>query len=86
MTTEKFAQDVVEKFSKELTDLVFLFIENDKNLMHEYLRLVSDYDLDKVNRDLGKKIKEKFNVENIGRTGATKSKLIQSYTQHTAPK
>ncbi len=54
--------------------------------MHEYLRLVSDYDLDKVNRDLGKNIKGKFNVDNIGRNDEPKSKLIQSYTQHTAPK
>ena len=71
---------------KNLPTLVFLYIENDKDLMHEYLRLVSDYDLDKVNRDLGKNIKGKFNVDNIGRNDEPKSKLIQSYTQHTAPK
>jgi hypothetical protein len=86
MTTEEFAQKVVEKFSEELTDLVFLYIENNKDLMHEYLHLVSDYDLDKVNRDLGKKIKEKFHVDNLGRNDEPKSKLIQSYTQHTAPR
>ena len=86
MEIEKFAQTVVEDFSKEITDLVFLYIENDKKLMHEYLRLISVNNLDTVNKSLGKKIKEKFNVENIGRSNDTRSKLIQSYTQHTAPK
>jgi hypothetical protein len=86
MTTEEFAQNVVGRFSEEITDLVFLYIENDKELMHDYLRLVSEKGLDSVNMNLGMKIKEKFNVDNIGRTGDTKSKLIQSYTKHTEPK
>jgi hypothetical protein len=30
MTTKEFAQTVVEKFCLELTDQLFLFIENDK--------------------------------------------------------
>lgn len=49
MTTEEFAQKVINKFNEELTDLVFLYIENDTELMHDYLRLVSDKDLDTVN-------------------------------------
>lgn len=86
MTTEEFAQKVVEKFSEEITDSVFLYIENDKELMHDYLRLVSEKDLDTVNKALGRKIKEKFGVENLDRSNNPKSKLIQSYTKHTAPK
>lgn len=86
MTTEQFAQKVTDKFNEELADLVFQYIENDAELMHDYLRLVSDKDLDTVNKALGRKIKEKFGVENLDRNNNPKSKLIQSYTKHTAPK
>lgn len=82
MTTEEFAQKVINKFNEELTDLVFLYIENDTELMHDYLRLVSDKDLDTVNKALGRKIKEKFDLDNLERTTKPKSKLIQSYTKH----
>lgn len=86
MTTEQFAQKVTDKFNEELTDLIFLYIENDAELMHDYLRLVSDKDLDTVNKALGRKIKEKFGVENLERSNNPKSKLIKSYTKHTASK
>lgn len=86
MTTEQFAQKVTDKFNEELTDLVFQYIENDAELMHDYLRLVSNKDLDTVNKALGRKIKEKFGVENLDRNNNPKSKLIQSYTKHVSPK
>lgn len=84
MTIEEFAQKVTDKFNEELTDLVFQYIENNAELMHDYLRLVSDIDLDTVNKALGRKIKEKFGVDNLGRNIKPKSKLIQSYTKHVA--
>lgn len=84
MTTDEFAQKVTDKFNEELTDLVFQYIENNAELMHDYLRLVSDIDLDTVNKALGRKIKEKFGVDNLGRNNKPKSKLIQSYTKHVA--
>jgi len=37
MTTEQFAQKVTDKFNEELTDLVFQYIENNGDLMHDYL-------------------------------------------------
>ena len=72
MTTEQFAQKVTDRFIEELTDLVFQYIENDVELMHDYLRLVSDKDLDTVNKELGRKIKEKFGVENLDRSNNPK--------------
>ncbi len=81
MTIEEFAQKVTDKFNEELTDLVFQYIENNSELMHDYQRLVSDIDLDTVNKALGRKIKEKFGVDNLDRNNKPKSKLIQSYTK-----
>lgn len=42
---------------------MFQYVENDAELMHNYLRLVSDRYLYTVNKALGRKIKEKFGVE-----------------------
>jgi hypothetical protein len=81
-STEVFAQNVVNRFYEELTDLMFLYIENDRELIHQYLRLVSESNLDTVNRALGKKIKEKFGMENLDVNRNPKSKLIQSFTKH----
>ena len=85
METKEFANKVVTQFCDELTDLLFLYIENDKELMLEYLRLVSDHSLDTVNQDLGLQFKEKFFVSNKDRNDNPKSKLIMSYTKHTVP-
>ncbi len=82
MTIEEFAQKVTDKFNEELTDLVFQYIENDSELMQDYLKLVSERNLDTVNKALGRKIKEKFGVDNLDRNNKPKSKLIQSYTKH----
>ena len=46
MPIKKFADEVLSKFSKEITDQVFLSIQNDRELMHEYLRLVSKEGID----------------------------------------
>jgi len=85
MTKEEFAQKVTDSFCEEITDLFFLHIEKNSELMHDYLRMVSSFGLDDINQTLGAKIKQKFHVENIGRSHKPKSKLIKSYTQHTAP-
>lgn len=84
MTTEEFAQKVTDKFNEELTDLVFQYIESNAELMDDYLKLVSERNLDTVNKALGRKIKEKFGVDNLDRNNKPKSKLIQSYTKHVA--
>jgi hypothetical protein len=85
MKVEKFAQKVVEQFCKELTDQMFLYIENNKDLMQEYLHLVSEEKLENVNRLLGSEFKKKFFVDNYKENVEPKSKLIVSYTEHTTP-
>jgi hypothetical protein len=85
MTTKEFAQKVVEKFSLELTDQLFLYIENDKELMQDYLRVITENGIHKTNKDLGAEFKELFFVDNLEETDQVKSKLIKTYTQHTTP-
>ncbi|MDR2009033.1 MAG: hypothetical protein LBQ22_00945 [Bacteroidales bacterium] len=85
MTAKEFAEKVVEKFCIELTDQLFLYIENDKELMQDYLRVITEEGLHKTNQDLGADFKELFFVDNLGETDKVKSKLIKTYTQHTMP-
>jgi hypothetical protein len=83
MTTDQFANKVIDKFCKELTDLVFQYIENDAELKQDYQKFGSKKELHAVNQALGKKIKERFGVENLERSNQPKSNLIKSYTKHT---
>lgn len=85
ITPKEFAEIVVKKFCLELTDQLFLYIENDKDLMLEYLRVVANKGLHKTNRELGAQFKELFFVDNLEETDQVKSKLIKTYTQHTMP-
>ena len=86
MSSEDFAKKVAAQFCLELTDQLFMYIENDKNLMQDYLRLVSEEGLFKANQNLGSNFKKLFNVDNIEEDNNPNSKLIKSYTQHTLPR
>jgi len=81
MTTEEFANRVINKFCEELTDLVFQYIENDAELKDDYHKFGLG-ELHAVNQALGKKIKERFGVENLERSNNPKSNLIKSYAKH----
>ena len=82
MAIKRFADEVLSKFSKEITDQVFLSIQNDRELMHEYLRLVSKEGIDSVNQQLGKAVKSRFKLSNSdSRQDDPKSMLIKSHQE-----
>jgi hypothetical protein len=63
-----------------LTDELFLIIQDDKRLMHEYLRLVESEGLDTVNKNLGKLVKTHYKMTNSNkRKKDPKSTLILSH-------
>jgi hypothetical protein len=89
MELEYFKKTVLNRFTEKITDQVFLFIENDKELFQEYLRVIrKDKNEDDTNIDLGYYIKNYFNLENIlennipERCDTPESWLIHSYTKH----
>ena len=77
----KFKQDVISQFTEELTDKVFLMIQNDKGLMKRYLdQVAAGTSLGYVNSVIAKEVKSRFNLENIKvRNKDPKSTLIQSH-------
>ncbi len=78
-----FADEVLNKFAKRITGEVFLMIQNDRELMHKYLRLLEHNKLDTVNQWIGRRVKERFGLENEDGEDAREegplSTLIQSH-------
>ncbi len=83
MTHKQFNDKALKLFTEEITDLVFLYIQNNKDLMNDYLDLISEYDRHSVNAQLGLDVKEWFGLDNIAQDGIPKSVLIKTlYTRH----
>lgn len=77
-----FISRVIAKKNKTITDEVFLSIQNDKELMQEYLHLVEKKGLQTVNQQIGKGVKEKYSLENhTNRNDTPISTLISSYQE-----
>jgi hypothetical protein len=77
-----FVKKVIDQKNKQITDEVFLQIQNDHIFMQEYLRLVETDTLDVVNMRIGKQVKEAYKLENaLDRNNEPTSTLIQSYQE-----
>lgn len=82
METSSFTTEVLDRFSREITDLVFLMVQNDPTLMDKYLTLVGEKGKDVVNRSLGRAIKTRFALDNLPtREEAPHSTLIKSHQE-----
>ena len=82
MILQVFSDKLLSKFSKEITDQVFLSIQKDRELMHEYLRLVSKKGIDSVNQHIGKSVKNRYKLSNSdSRQDNPKSMLIKSHQE-----
>ena len=83
---EQFIKKVLDQFTDDITDRVFLMIQNDSELMGEYLNLLDRHkeniDLDTLNSNIGKYIKNHLNLDNIDECKDPKSTLIQTFTRH----
>ncbi|NOQ35553.1 MAG: hypothetical protein GQ569_06615 [Methylococcaceae bacterium] len=64
-----------------ITNEIFLVIQNNNDLMQEYLRAVEEVGLDTINPAIGKSVKELYDLENDGnkRENNPSSTLIQSH-------
>jgi hypothetical protein len=65
-----------------ITDTVFLMIQNDRNLMHDYLQTIANQgNVGYVNSEIAKEIKRYFGLKNIGENKFPNSVLIQSFEE-----
>ena len=70
-----------ECYGATITNEIFLIIQNNKNLMQEYLKAVELFKLDAINQNIGKAVKEWYSLENDGdnREEHLTSTLIRSH-------
>tara|TARA_A100001391_G_scaffold203337_2_gene195411 strand:+ start:40 stop:297 length:258 start_codon:yes stop_codon:yes gene_type:complete len=81
MDITQFTKKTIDKFTVEITDNLFLLIQNDQELMQDYLNLLANNDRQIINSSVAKAIKKTFNLENIGESQTPKSTLIKSFEQ-----
>lgn len=85
---QNFLRKTLNQFADDITDKVFLLIQNDQKLMTEYLMLISQDGSKsaarKINGEIGKAVKAAFKLGNCGKCNKPKSSLIQDeYTRHS---
>lgn len=80
MDVKEIAQEAIGILNKKITNEVFLTIQNNRSLMHEYLRAVEATGLDSVNKIIGKEVKNAYQLVNINeREDSPSCTLIQSH-------
>ncbi len=84
MTPNEIAEEAIRRMNKKMTDKIFLIIENDRDLMQEYLLTAKESSggFDTVNQMIGKKVKDFYEFENGDEENYPVSKLIKTYTTH----
>jgi len=81
MAIKEFVEKVIAEKNKRIIDEVFLFIQNDRELLKEYLYLVEKNDLQTVNKNIGKEVAKEYGLKSdIGRNYEPVSALISSYS------
>ena len=80
MSAKTIAEKAVKRMNKKITNEIFLIIQNDRVLMHDYLRAVEKDGLDTVNQTIGKEVKQAYSLVNINdREDNPSCTLIQSH-------
>ena len=81
MTTSEFNDKVLDRFTANITDRVFLMIQDDRELIEDYLNLLKGNERNVINSEVAKAIKSKFHLENSSECDSPESLLIKSYTR-----
>jgi len=80
MEIKEFLEKVIAEKNKRITDDFFLFIQNDRELMKEYLYLVEKSGLQNVNQQIAKGIEAEYGLISFGVNNEPESKLITTYS------
>ena len=77
------AEASLEQIVDRLTDLVFIQIEQNAELRFTYNQLSNLHSEEVVNAKIGKYVRGRLALDNIGRCNNPESSLIQSYERHS---
>lgn len=78
-----FKTKVVDQFCETITDRIFLMIQNDRDLMQEYLSIIEKgKSRANINSQIAKEIKKRFKLDNQNiKNKEPESSLIVSHEQ-----
>ncbi len=78
-----FCDKLFAAYEKEITDQIFCFIQKNKELMKEYLDMVSNSkgNLGYVNSQIAQEIAKRYGLHNTQIEGIPTSNLIQTYSE-----
>jgi len=81
MEINDFINEVISIKNKQITDEVFLLIQNNKEIMQKYLLLVQEHGLGTINRQIGFAVYKKYGLTpEIGNISSDpKSTLITTH-------
>jgi hypothetical protein len=79
----EFLNRLFEKFESQITDNIFCFIQNDREIIKAYLDLVAENgNLQYVNSHIAQEITKRYGLESTPNQNENpNSSLIQSYTE-----
>lgn len=76
------AEASLQQIVDRLTDLVFIQIEQSEELAPAYRQMSNLHGAEVVNARIGKYVRVRLDLDNIGRCDNPESSLIQSYERH----
>lgn len=79
---EKLGKKVITKYTKRITDEIFLFLQSDPHLLKEYKEAVKTSSQHGVNSIIGKMITDAYQLENSGIEVRPDCSLLKQYTKH----
>ncbi len=80
MTANEIAEQAITRLNRRITNDIFLIIQNDRELMQEYLVQVHSKGVGEVNREIGKAVKNAYSLVNANeREDNPSCTLIQSH-------
>lgn len=79
---ERLGKKLLNRFTRRITDEIFLFLEKDPELYQEYQKVLEESSQSSVNSVLGKIITEAYDLENLNKETHPESKLLKKYTRH----
>lgn len=86
MDLNEFKEETLRRFTRDIADQYFLYIENDRELMREYLSILGkENGTDETNESLEQALKAYFGLNEQGENHSPKSRLLSSFTEHINP-
>ena len=81
MELKDFINEVLTEYDEQITDSIFCFIQNDRELMKKYLETVaSTGNLQDVNKQIGREIVRHYRLKGYSKNIEPKSTLISSFS------